>query len=267
MPNTDPDNIGPVTPGPDTQGSGKTAAVVLVGNEILSGRTQDANLNYIARGLTPLGIRVMEARVVGDVEDAIAAAVNACRGAYDYVFVTGGIGPTHDDITGRSIATAFGLKVIRHAGAVERLKRQYKPSDLNAARLSMADLPEGATLIDNPVSQSPGFIIGNVFVLAGVPAIMQAMFDGLKGRLSGGPPIMARAVSCLLPEGMVAAGLRAIQAHNPNTEIGSYPYFRHGRFGVSLVVRGRDQPALEQAEAEIRRLIVELGGDPVDTDA
>jgi molybdenum cofactor synthesis domain-containing protein len=244
----------------------KTAAIIIVGNEILSGRTAEANLGYIARGLARLGIRVVEARVVGDVEDRIAEAVNACRAAYDYVFVTGGIGPTHDDITAQSVAKALGVPLVRHEGAVERLRRQYRPEELNEARLSMADMPEGVELIDNPVSQAPGFSIGNVFVLAGVPAVMQAMFDGIQDRLAGGPPIHSRTIACMLPEGMLAAGLAAIQRRHEAVEIGSYPYVRHSRFGVCVVVRGRDEAALDGAEAEVRALVVELGAEPLDPD-
>jgi molybdenum cofactor synthesis domain-containing protein len=242
----------------------KTAAIVIVGNEILSGRTAEGNLGYIARGLGRLGIRVVEARIVGDVEAMIVEAVDACRAAHDYVFVTGGIGPTHDDITAQSIAKAFGVPLVRNEAAVERLRRQYKPAELNEARLSMADMPEGVELIDNPVSQAPGFMIGNVFALAGVPSIMQAMFDGLAERLGGGPPIHSRTIASLLPEGMLAAGLAVIQRRHETVEIGSYPYFRHGRFGVSVVARGRDEAALASAESDVRALIVELGAEPLD---
>src|SRR5262249_3104625 len=157
-----------------------TAAVLLIGNEILSGRTRDANLAYLATGLTQLGIRLREARVIADIEADVVMAVNECRARYDYVSPTGGIGPTHDDITAECVAKAFDLPLIRHPEAVARLERHYQPGMLNEARLRMANTPEGATLIDNPVSTAPGFQIGNVFVLAGVPAIMQAMFDGLK---------------------------------------------------------------------------------------
>ena len=239
-----------------------TAAVLVIGNEILSGRTRDANLPYIAGKLSAMGIVLAEARVVPDREDAIAEAVNACRAAYTYVFTTGGIGPTHDDITARSVAAAFGLPLERSPDAVARLKRQYPQGGLNAARLTMADVPAGAALIDNPVSGAPGFCIGNVYVLAGVPSIMQAMFDGLS--LAGGPPIFTRTVSCFLTEGGIAGGLAEIQERHGQTDIGSYPFFRSGSFGTTLVVRGTDSQAVEAAAQEIRELIAGLGGEPIE---
>ncbi|HUI17833.1 MAG TPA: competence/damage-inducible protein A, partial [Alphaproteobacteria bacterium] len=169
-----------------------TAAVLVIGNEILSGRTKDANLPYLAVELNKLGVRLMEARVVPDIEERIIAALNALRGAYDYVFTTGGIGPTHDDITAECVAKAFGVPLRRHPEAVKVLASRFKnPADLNEARLRMANVPEGGVLINNPVSGAPGFQIGNVFVMAGVPAIMQAMFQGLGHRLVGGVPMRA----------------------------------------------------------------------------
>ncbi len=239
-----------------------TAAIVVIGNEILSGRTRDSNLTYIAERLSAMGIVLAEARIVPDREEAIAAAVNACRAVYTYVFTTGGIGPTHDDITARSVAMAFGVPIERNADAVARLERQYPEGGLNAARLGMADVPAGAELIDNPVSGAPGFRIENVFVLAGVPAIMKAMFDGLS--LTGGPPILSRTISCFLTEGGIAGGLAEIQARSPAADIGSYPFFRSGAFGTTLVVRGTDGEAVEAAAEEIRRLIAELGAEPIE---
>ncbi|HSK39399.1 MAG TPA: competence/damage-inducible protein A, partial [Arenibaculum sp.] len=196
----------------DPESTTVTAAVIVIGNEILSGRTQDANLGYMARRLTELGIRLREARVIADDPDEIVAAVNALRSRYDHVFTTGGIGPTHDDITSGCVAKAFGVELERNAEAVRRLEAHYgDPSMLNAARLRMAEIPVGATLIDNPVSAAPGFRIGNVHVLAGVPSIMRAMFDGIAPGLRGGPPIHARTVSCALAEGTLAEGLGALQ--------------------------------------------------------
>lgn len=241
-----------------------TAALVIIGNEILSGRTRDANLAYIAAGLTKIGIRLAEVRVIGDDTDQIAAAVNACRSAHDYVFTTGGIGPTHDDITAAAVAKAFGVPIERNREAVARLAAQYDPRDLNEARLSMADMPVGAILVDNPVSASPGFQIGNVFVLAGVPSIMQAMFDGLKGRLKGGAPIFARTISCFLPEGAIAEGLSALQDRFPAVEIGSYPFFRLGKFGTSLVLRSEDAALLEKAAGALREFLAKLGAEPIE---
>ncbi|WP_029007757.1 competence/damage-inducible protein A [Azospirillum halopraeferens] len=239
-----------------------TAAVLIIGNEILSGRTKDANLPFLAEKLGAIGIRVREARVVPDVEAEIIAAVNACRARYTYVFTTGGIGPTHDDITSASVARAFGVPLERNAEAVARLERHYAPGALNAARLRMADIPAGATLVDNPISQAPGFRLGNVFVLAGVPNIMQAMVDGILPRLAGGPPIHALTVSCELAEGRIAADLATLQDRYPSVEIGSYPYFRNGFFGVSLVLRGTDEGMLDRAAEELAAMVRRLGGTP-----
>jgi molybdenum cofactor synthesis domain-containing protein len=241
-----------------------TAALVIIGNEILSGRTTDRNLGVLAVGLAELGIRLAEARIVPDVEDRIVRALDDCRAAYTYVFTTGGIGPTHDDITAQAVARAFGVPLEQNAGALARLTARYRPEDLNEARLKMADMPAGAALIDNPVSGAPGFQIGNVFVMAGVPAIMQAMFDGLKGRLEGGPEMLSRTVSCFLREGVVASGLAGVQARRAGIEIGSYPFFEGGRFGVSVVLRGTEAGPLEGAADEVRALIRGLGGEPVD---
>lgn len=244
-----------------------TAAVLVIGNEILSGRTQDANLSFIARRLTDLGIRLREARVVPDIEEEIISAVDALRARYDLVFTTGGIGPTHDDITSACVAKAFGVALERNPEAVRRLEAHYAdPSLLNEARLRMAAIPAGAELIDNPVSAAPGFRIGNVHVLPGVPSIMQAMFDGLAARLAGGPPIHARTVNCTLPEGTIAEGLGALQGRWPQIEIGSYPWFRNRQFGVSLVLRGTDVEAVGAAAAELCDLVRSLGGEPILTE-
>ncbi|WP_448189513.1 competence/damage-inducible protein A [Azospirillum sp. sgz301742] len=243
-----------------------TAAVLIVGNEILSGRTKDANLPHIAETLGELGIRVREARVVPDVAEEIIAAVNALRARYDYVFTTGGIGPTHDDITSECIAMAFGVDLERNPEAVARLERHYgDPSKLNEARLRMANIPAGGELIDNPISAAPGFRIGNVFVMAGVPNIMQSMLDSVLPNLKGGPPILARTVSCTLAEGALAADLGALQERYPMLDIGSYPYFRRGDFGVSLVLRGTDAALLEQATEELAGIVRGLGGMPTVT--
>jgi molybdenum cofactor synthesis domain-containing protein len=241
-----------------------TAAVLVIGNEVLSGRTKDANLPFLAERLNQIGVRLMEARVVRDDEAAIVEAVNQTRQRYDYVFTTGGIGPTHDDITSDCVAKAFGLKLIRHPEALKLLESHYKPGDLNEARLRMANTPEGAALIHNPVSRAPGFQIGNVFVMAGVPAIMQAMFDGVKSRLKGGRPQQTRTVVSQVPEGLLAKGLGEIQARYGDLEIGSYPYFRRGAYGTSLVLRGVDPARLDAGAEEVRQLIRDLGGAPLD---
>jgi molybdenum cofactor synthesis domain-containing protein len=246
-------------------GSGRdivTAGVVIIGNEILSGRTQDENLAFLARGLNTVGVRLREARVIPDDAAVIAATVNELRGKFDYVFTTGGIGPTHDDITAQSIADAFGVPLVLHPEAKRLLETHYQPGELNEARLRMARVPEGAVLLLNPISRAPGFRIGNVFVLPGVPSIMQAIFDELKHRLKGGVPVLARSLSCQLGEGTLAADLARLQARYPDIEIGSYPYFRRGDFGVTLVLRGTERARLEQATAELAALIRTLGGEP-----
>jgi molybdenum cofactor synthesis domain-containing protein len=241
-----------------------TAAVLIIGNEILSGRTQDVNLAYLGQQLNGMGVRLREARVVADVEDEIVAALNELRARYDYVFTTGGIGPTHDDITSESVARAFGVKLIRHPEAERRLRAHYDPDKVNEARLRMANTPDGATLVDNPVSIAPGYQMGNVFVLAGVPAIMRAMFDSLKDRLVGGAPVRSISVPAFVAEGTIAKDLGELQARFPELDIGSYPFFRAGRFGTSLVLRGTDEARLALAAQELRSLIRRLGAEPLD---
>jgi len=241
-----------------------TAALLVIGDEILSGRTKDKNIGYIAEYLTNIGIDMREVRVVPDIEDEIVAALDALRHRYTYVFTTGGIGPTHDDITAECVAKAFGLPLIRNPEAVARLERHYEPGMLNEARLRMANTPEGATLIDNPVSTAPGFQIGNLFVLAGVPSIMQAMFDGLKGRLAGGAPVLSHTISAFLGEGVIAKGLGELQQRYMDLDIGSYPFHRQGKYGASFVLRGTERSRIDGAAAELRTLIAGLGGQPIE---
>jgi len=241
-----------------------TACVLIIGNEILSGRTQDENLGFLARGLGEAGIRLCEARVIPDLAEIIIGTVNEVRHRFDYVFTTGGIGPTHDDITAQSMADAFGVPLTMHPDARHLLETHYPPGQLNDARLRMAMVPEGASLLPNPISRAPGFQIGNVFVLPGVPRIMQGIFEQLKYRLSGGDKMLSRSISCRLGEGTLAQDLAALQDRYPDVEIGSYPYFRRGDFGVTLVLRGTDRARLGAATDELRALIVELGGDPQD---
>lgn len=243
-----------------------TAAIIVIGNEILSGRTKDANLAYLAEHLNETGIRLMEGRIVLDIEEAIAEAVNECRAKYDYVFTTGGIGPTHDDITAGSIARAFGLPLTPHPEAVARLERHYAHGQLNAARLRMAMTPEGATLIDNPISAAPGFRIGNVFVFAGVPAIMQAMFDSIRHSLIGGAPMRSRTYRTNLPEGLMAADLGALQTRYPDVEIGSYPSFARRESGVRIVLRSTDTARLAAACEEFVAMVAALDGVAEDVD-
>jgi len=243
-----------------------TACIVIIGNEILSGRTQDTNLNYIAKGLVERGVRLREVRVIPDVCETIVEAINEVRAKYDYVFTTGGIGPTHDDITAECIAKAFGVPLTLHPEAhrilVEHYKSQNQQSELNEARLRMAHTPEGASLLLNPVSRAPGFRIGNVFVMAGVPRIMQAMFDTLKYDLAGGPPILSRTVNCNLAEGIIAKGLGEIQGRYPDLDIGSYPTFARGTPETNLVLRGTEPEKLAAATEEVAALVRSLGGSP-----
>ena len=238
-----------------------TAAILIIGNEILSGRTQDINVAFIARELSAMGIRVAEVRVVPDIEEVIIATVNALRARFTYVFTTGGIGPTHDDITSECIAKAFGQALVLNPEAHRLLFNHYGAEKLNAARLRMAMTPEGAILVDNPVSLAPGYQIGNVFVLAGVPKIMQAMFASLKSRLVGGKPLLSRNVTTFLGEGVIAAGLEAIQKEHSALDIGSYPFEREGRYGTQLVLRGTDPEELQRAQGKVAAMVTALGGD------
>lgn len=241
-----------------------TAAIVVIGNEILSGRTQDLNVAFIGKRLAEQGIRLHEVRVVRDTFEAIGESVNALRASHDYVFTTGGIGPTHDDITSEAIARAFGIPFGRNPEAEAILRAYYDPADITDARLSMADTPEGADLIDNPISRAPGFRVENVYVLPGVPSILQVMFDGLSGGLAGGSPVISKSVAANLPEGKLAEPLRSVQDAHPDVEIGSYPFFRAGKLGASLVMRSPDQAAIDIVADKIRGLIRDLGGEPFD---
>ena len=241
-----------------------TACLLVIGNEVLSGRTQDANIQFLARNLGALGIPLREVRVIPDVPDTIIGTVNEVRARFTYVFTTGGIGPTHDDITSECIAAAFGVPWEPHPEAWTRMERSYRPGEFNAARQRMGTMPRGATLIDNALSVAPGFQIGNVYVMAGVPRVVQSMFEWLAPHLQGGPPIQSRAVHALgLAEGLIAEGLTAVQARYPDLDIGSYPFYRPSGNGVSLVAKGGDAAAAEAAIAEITSLIASLGRTPV----
>jgi molybdenum cofactor synthesis domain-containing protein len=243
-----------------------TACMLIIGNEILSGRTQDENLRYVALGLNDVGVRLMEVRVIPDVPDTIVGTVNAVRKAYDYVFTTGGIGPTHDDITSECVAAAFGVPLHKDPQAVAILEA-YIPGGLNEARLRMATVPKGAELIQNPVSAAPGFRMENVYVMAGVPAVMKAMFDNVKRTLKGGATMSSRSVRVELAEGLIAECLSKLQDVNPDVEIGSYPAMRRGSFGVSVVIRGTDEARLDAVLAELKKGLIALGGAPQDETA
>jgi molybdenum cofactor synthesis domain-containing protein len=241
-----------------------TACLLVIGNEVLSGRTQDLNIKFLATRLGEIGIPLREVRIIPDVAETIIATLNTVRPAFDHVFTTGGIGPTHDDITSECVAAAFGVPWEKHPEAWARLERHYKPGEFNAPRQRMATMPRGAVLIDNPISIAPGFTIGNVHVMAGVPRIMQAMFDSLAPTLAGGPPIVACAVHGLgVAEGRIAEGLSAIQARYPALDLGSYPFYRASGNGVAIVAKGPDAAEAEAAIAEVTLLMAAIGGVPV----
>jgi len=244
-----------------------TASIIIIGNEILSGRTQDINLNWLAKALNELGIRLTEARVIPDIEQTIIDTVNACRRQFTYVFTTGGIGPTHDDITSGAIAKAFNLPLVRHPDAVAVLERHYGPTNLNSARMKMTEVPQGATLIPNPVSAAPGFQIENVYVMAGVPPIMQSMFDSLKHTLKGGAKILSRSVSAYVTEGTFATRLTAIAKARPDVDIGSYPFQRSKGLGTTLVVRSTDKAALEAAFSVVKAMLMEFTQELIEDEA
>ncbi len=237
-----------------------TACVLIIGNEILSGRTQDINLQHIATTLGEQGVRVREARVVPDVEDVIVAAVNEARARFDYVLTTGGIGPTHDDITAACIAFAFGVPLVQSEAIAERIRGRPAPAEVMASRLLMARVPEGATLIDNPTGGPQGFQMGNVYVMAGIPAVMQAMLSTVD--FQGGAVVRTRSVTAFLGESQVATGLAAIQERQPQIDIGSYPFSRDGRYGTTLVLRGTDPADLDQVLEEVKQLIIDAGETP-----
>ena len=233
-----------------------TAALLVIGDEILSGRTKDKNIGYVAEYLTGLGIDLREVRVVPDVADEIIAAVNALRARYDHLFTTGGIGPTHDDITADCVAAAVGVPIDVDPRAVDMLLQRIKREDLNEARLRMARIPQGADLIENPISRAPGFRIGNVIVMAGVPAIMQAMLDNVVPGLVKGTPVTVETIDASgIPEGTYAAGLGIIAAAHPGLSIGSYPSYSAAGFTNQIIVRGRDIEALAAASKAIGEML------------
>lgn len=239
-----------------------TAAILIIGNEILSGRTQDANVQFLAKGLGERGIRLNQVRVIPDETQDIITSVRELASTHTYVFTTGGIGFTHDDRTALSLAEAFNVEIGEHPEALKLLEDYYGDA-LNGARRRMAQIPFGATLIDNPISKAPGFQIQNVYALAGVPMVMQAMFDGLIGQLVGGAPIQFSSVSCGLAEGVLADELTLLQDRHPEVEIGSYPYFKHGVLGVSLVMRGIETDSIATATDDVIEMVRRLGGEPV----
>lgn len=241
-----------------------TAGLLVIGNEVLSGRTQDLNVRFIATGLAAIGIPLREVRIIPDVAATIIEAVNEMRARFDHLFTTGGIGPTHDDITSECVAAAFGVPWEPHPEAWAEMAAHYGPGEFNPARQRMATMPRGARLIRSPGSVAPGFSIGNVHVMAGVPRVMQGQFTALAPTLQGGTPISMRAVHGVgLKEGDIAAGLGAIQADFPGLDLGSYPFYRAGRSGVTLVAKGTDPAALEACIARVTDLLRATGCEPV----
>lgn len=240
-----------------------TAALVIIGNEILSGRTQDANINWIAKKMSDQGIKLIEVRVVPDIEDAIIYAINDLRHKVGYLFTTGGIGPTHDDITAETIAKALNIEFGLNAEAREILLGYYKSEEaLTPARLRMAHTPAGAKLIDNPVSGAPGFQIENIYVMAGVPSIMQGMLDSILPTLASGKPYISNTVSCELAESKIAVALGNIQDKYDTVDIGSYPHFQIGAMGLALVLRSTDNDSLHEATRDVVAMVRSHGIEP-----
>lgn len=241
-----------------------TACVLVIGNEILSGRTQDTNLNHIAKTLGRWGIQVREARVIPDIEQTIIDAVKATSNHFDYVFTTGGIGPTHDDITAVCIAKAFDQPIIRHPEIEERIKGRPAPEDVMESRLLMARVPRTAQLIDNPTGGPQGFFIKNVYVMAGIPRVMQAMLSSLEGRLRSGAVMHSYSVRAYLGESQISASLEKIQNQFSELDIGSYPFVKEDRYGTMLVVRGTETDKLIAAAAQIKQIITQNNETPED---
>ena len=246
-----------------SQPKNPTAAIIVIGDEILSGRTKDKNIGWLAEKLCSQGIQLVEARVIADNRQVIVDTIKTLSEAYDLVFTSGGIGPTHDDITTEAVAAAFDVPVMRHPEAERRLVAHYENTDLefNAARQKMADIPATATLIDNPLSAAPGFILGNVHVLPGVPAILQAMFEGVRSSLPGGVVMTRITVQCGTGEGNIATILETVQSRYEGVSIGSYPWFKPGQFGTAVVVSGLDQTATASAAKDVESEVRLFGAD------
>jgi len=231
------------------------AAILIIGNEILSGRTQDTNTKTIALWLNSIGVKVQEVRVIPDVEDTIIDTVNHLKKVNDYVFTTGGIGPTHDDITGESISKAFNLNFKIHKEAFKILEAYYKPGEFNEGRQKMVWMPENANLILNPTSGAPGFNVENVFCLPGVPSILKSMLGGLKNKIVGGDPILSHTISLRTVESEIAQSLTNVQNNNKDIEIGSYPFFQAGKLGVSIVIRSEKKSKIDECSNQILNFI------------
>ena len=231
------------------------AAILIIGNEILSGRTQDTNTSTLAIWLNSIGVKVNEVRVIPDIEKTIVDTLNHLRKVNDYVFTTGGIGPTHDDITAESVSKAFSLKYEIHKEAFKILEAYYKPGEFNEGRQKMVWMPKNADLILNPTSGAPGFSVENVFCLPGVPSILKAMLGGLKNKIVGGNPILSKTLSLRTIESEIANSLTKVQDKNKDVEIGSYPFFHAGKLGVSIVIRSEDQTKIDDCNSQILEFV------------
>jgi len=247
-----------------TKNTKVNAAILIIGNEILSGRTQDTNTSTLANWLNSIGVKVNEVRVIPDVEEKIVDTLNVLREENNYVFTTGGIGPTHDDITAQSVAKAFGLKYEVHKEAFKILVAYYKPGEFNEGRQKMVWMPSNAELILNPTSGAPGFSVKNVFCLPGVPSILKSMLGGLKNRIVGGRPIISNTISLKTVESEIASSLTKVQDNNKEVEIGSYPFFHAGKLGVSIVLRSEDQSKIDLCNSQILKFIKEKKIEIVD---
>ena len=233
------------------------AAVVIIGNEILSGRTQDVNLQSISNWLNTQGVKVTETRIIPDIEKIIVDTINELRSKFNYVFTTGGIGPTHDDITAESISKAFNLNYEIHKEAFKLLEKYYKPGEFSKGRQRMTKMPSKAKLILNPTSGAPGFNVENVFCLPGVPSILQAMLGGLSNELVGGLPIISHTINLRTVESEIAKPLTFVQDNNKDVDIGSYPFFRAGKLGVSIVVRSENQSKIDDCNSKIMEFVLQ----------
>ena len=240
------------------------AAILIIGNEILSGRTQDTNTSAIATWLNSIGVKVGEVRVIPDLEKIIINTLNLLKSNYDYVFTTGGIGPTHDDITAESVSKAFGIKYEIHKEAFKILESYYKPGEFNEGRQKMVWMPENANLILNPTSGAPGFNIENVFCLPGVPSILKSMLGGLTNKIVGGEPILSLTISLRTVESEIANSLTKVQDENQDVEIGSYPFFQAGKLGVSIVIRSQDQSKINNCNLQILEFVNKKNIEVVD---
>ena len=233
------------------------AAILIIGNEILSGRTQDTNTSSLATWLNSIGVKVKEVRVIPDIEKTIVDTLNVLRKENDYVFTTGGIGPTHDDITAESVSKAFGLKYEKHKEGYKILESYYKPGEFNEGRQKMIWMPENADLILNPTSGAPGFSVENVFCLPGVPSIMKSMLGGITNKIVGGEPILSKTISLKTVESEIANSLTKVQDNNKDVEIGSYPFFHAGKLGVSIVLRSENQSKIDECNLQILKFVNE----------